>query len=85
MLKACGIAVCILLGCFTVCAGADDVITRSRNLMDTCYDLCFSIPDVSFQKEIILVMGRCLKPIKLTAGKLADLSMNLYVTVSIRV
>ncbi|KAK5638845.1 hypothetical protein RI129_013140 [Pyrocoelia pectoralis] len=53
----------------------------SQSISDTCYELNFVGTDVRFQKGLLMIMRRSSKPLFITVGGFAVLSINVFVMI----
>lgn len=67
---------------FSFCFWGNEVTLESQNVGQAAYEANFVGSDVDFQKGLALIMHRSLKPVYITAGKFANLSIQTFVGVS---
>lgn len=54
---------------------------QSQKIMQACYDSDWLDYDKSMKKTLLLIMERAKRPVALTAGKFATLSLTSFVAV----
>lgn len=65
------------------CFFADEVTVQSVKVIDSAMEIDWVGAPLSAQKALILVMARAYRPIHITAGKFIDLSLQMFMSVSI--
>lgn len=71
----------IITTLFLVCYYGTILSLSSKSIADACFEINFIGSDIRFQKYLLLIMARSQKPVRLTAGGFAELSMVIFVWV----
>lgn len=73
----------VLFELFIYCYFGDEVTTESVNLIDAVMEMDWPGAPISVQKSMVLVMGRSIRPVHITAGKIINVSIDTFMRVSI--
>lgn len=63
------------------CYWGNEVTLNSLAVADACNEVDYVGTDLRFQKGLALIIQRSQRPVELTAGKFAVLSLNTFVSV----
>ncbi|XP_011869959.1 PREDICTED: odorant receptor 67c-like [Vollenhovia emeryi] len=66
---------------FVYCWGGNEVILKSTGLSEMIYHMDWMSVTTGEQKDLLMIMRRSMKPIKLTSSFLVTLSLESYVKV----
>ncbi|KAF2895754.1 hypothetical protein ILUMI_10422 [Ignelater luminosus] len=67
---------------FVVCYCGNELSKSSEYIANMCYKINFIGTDIKFQKSLLLIMMRSQKPVRLTIGKFAGISIEIFTWVS---
>ncbi|KAF2879493.1 hypothetical protein ILUMI_26688 [Ignelater luminosus] len=67
---------------FVLCYCGTELSKSSEYIANICYKIDFIGTDIRFQKSLLLIMIRSQKPIRITVGKFAGLSTEVFSWVS---
>lgn len=72
----------VLFQLFIYCYSADEVTTESVKVIDGVMEMDWPGAPISVQKSMVLVMVRGLRPVRITAGKFINISLDMFMRVS---
>lgn len=67
------------------CYYGNEITLASVSISDACYDANFVGTNLSYQKDLLIIMQRSQKPVNHTIGKFANLTLTAFVSVSITI
>ncbi|KAF3054595.1 Odorant receptor 007 [Nylanderia fulva] len=72
---------CMFVQIFVYCWAGNEVILKSTGLSEAMYEINWTSVTVSEQKDLLIIMKRCTKPIKFTSTFLVTLSLESYTNI----
>ncbi|KAB0800142.1 hypothetical protein PPYR_08022 [Photinus pyralis] len=73
--------VVVSLSQFSMSYFGTQLSVASQSIADTCYELDFIGTDIRFQKGLLIVMRRSVKPLYITVGGFSMLSITVFVMI----